>query len=54
MDDKGWAQHIAPVRSAGAAEAIARRLNELIGARILVGGDRFLRRRPLPRCSGWP
>ncbi|MEV6701870.1 FCD domain-containing protein [Streptomyces sp. NPDC051453] len=41
MDDKGWAQHIAPVRSAGAAEAIARRLNELIGARILVGGDRF-------------
>ncbi|MEU3074012.1 FadR/GntR family transcriptional regulator [Streptomyces laurentii] len=41
MDDKGWARHIAPVRAAGAAEAIARRLSELIGARILVGGDRF-------------
>ncbi|MEU8540311.1 FCD domain-containing protein [Streptomyces sp. NPDC048717] len=41
MDDKGWAQHIAPVRAAGAAEAIARRLSELIGARMLVGGDRF-------------
>lgn len=41
MDDKGWEQHIAPVRSAGAAEAVARRLSELIGARILVGGDRF-------------
>jgi GntR family transcriptional repressor for pyruvate dehydrogenase complex len=41
MEDKGWAQHIAPVRAAGAAEAIARRLSELIGARILVEGDRF-------------
>ncbi|MFE4976249.1 FadR/GntR family transcriptional regulator [Kitasatospora sp. NPDC056651] len=29
------------MRSAGAAEAIARRLGELIGARILVGGDRL-------------
>lgn len=41
MDDKGWREHIRPVRAAGAAEAIARRLSELIGARMLVAGDRF-------------
>ncbi|MFE1954175.1 FadR/GntR family transcriptional regulator [Streptomyces sp. NPDC059524] len=52
MDDKGWAQHIAPVRSAGAAEAVARRLNELIGARILVGGDRFPPEKALAEMFG--
>ncbi len=41
MDDKGWREHVRPVRAAGAAEAIARRLSELIGARMLVAGDRF-------------
>ncbi|MGI5438675.1 FadR/GntR family transcriptional regulator [Streptomyces shenzhenensis] len=41
MDDSGWDQHIRPVGSGGAAEAIARRLSELIGARMLVAGDRF-------------
>ncbi|MFI8913922.1 FadR/GntR family transcriptional regulator [Streptomyces sp. NPDC053513] len=52
MDDKGWEQHIAPVRSAGAAEAVARRLNELIGARILVGRDRFPPEKALAEMSG--
>ncbi|MBD0707060.1 MULTISPECIES: FadR/GntR family transcriptional regulator [unclassified Streptomyces] len=52
MDDKGWAHHIAPVRAAGAAEAIARRLSELIGARILVGGDRFPPEKALAELFG--
>ncbi|MFI7004888.1 FadR/GntR family transcriptional regulator [Streptomyces sp. NPDC050145] len=52
MDDKGWTEHIAPVRSAGAAEAVARRLNELIGARILVGGDRFPPEKALAEMFG--
>ncbi|MEV7189269.1 FCD domain-containing protein [Kitasatospora sp. NPDC093102] len=52
MDDKGWTQHISPVRSAGAAEAIARRLGELIGARILVGGDRLLPEKGLAELFG--
>jgi GntR family transcriptional repressor for pyruvate dehydrogenase complex len=52
MDGKGWARHIAPVRSAGAAEAIARRLSELIGARILVAGDRFPAEKALAELFG--
>ncbi|MFJ8439317.1 FadR/GntR family transcriptional regulator [Kitasatospora griseola] len=52
MDGKGWTQHIEPVRAAGAAEAIARRLGELIGARILVGGDRLPPEKTLAELFG--
>ncbi|MFD8600093.1 FadR/GntR family transcriptional regulator [Kitasatospora sp. NPDC059646] len=52
MDGKGWTQHIEPVRAAGAAEAIARRLGELIGARILVAGDRLPPEKTLAELFG--
>ncbi|WP_306319299.1 MULTISPECIES: FadR/GntR family transcriptional regulator [unclassified Streptomyces] len=52
MDDSGWSTHIRPVRAGGAAEAIARRLSELIGARMLVAGDRFPSEKALAEMFG--
>jgi GntR family transcriptional repressor for pyruvate dehydrogenase complex len=52
VNDKSWTQQITPVRSAGAAEAIARRLSELIGARIIVGGDRLPSEKGLAELFG--
>ncbi|MBO1331877.1 FadR/GntR family transcriptional regulator [Streptomyces sp. VRA16 Mangrove soil] len=47
-----WSRHIRPVRAGGAAEAIARRLGELIGARMLVAGDRFPSEKALAEMFG--
>ncbi|WP_327657582.1 FadR/GntR family transcriptional regulator [Streptomyces sp. NBC_00483] len=52
MDETGWSTHIRPVRAGGAAEAIARRLSELIGARMLVAGDRFPSEKALAEMFG--
>ncbi|MFI5659547.1 FadR/GntR family transcriptional regulator [Streptomyces sp. NPDC051684] len=52
MDDNDWGTHIRPVRAGGAAEAIARRLSELIGARMLVAGDRFPSEKALAEMFG--
>ncbi|MYW67757.1 FCD domain-containing protein [Streptomyces sp. SID8379] len=52
MTEDVWSRHVRPVRSGGAAEAIARRLSELIGARMLVAGDRFPSEKALAEMFG--